>query len=88
MAVNQSQVDHILSSASADDPEVKMQNLQDEVDLLKKSVKKLLIDLRERMNHLRRPLQLSLCLKKQLKLKNHQFLNRLLLKSLRRYRKS
>ncbi|MEA2034193.1 MAG: hypothetical protein U9N40_01670 [Euryarchaeota archaeon] len=55
MAVNQSQVDNILSSASADDPEVKMQNLQDEVDLLKKSVKKLLIDLRERMNEIENP---------------------------------
>ncbi len=55
MAVNQSQVDHILSTASADDPEVKLQNLQDEVDLLKKSVKKLLIDLRERMNEMDNP---------------------------------
>jgi hypothetical protein len=59
MAVNQSQVDHILSTASADDPEVKLQNLQDEVDLLKKSVKKLLIDLRERMNELDNPFILS-----------------------------
>ncbi|WOF15623.1 hypothetical protein F1737_02435 [Methanoplanus sp. FWC-SCC4] len=55
MAINQSQVDHILSSASADDPEVKLQNLQDEVDLLKKSVKKLLIDLRERLNETENP---------------------------------
>jgi hypothetical protein len=59
MAVNQSQVDHILSAASADDPEVKLQNLQDEVDLLKKSVKKLLIDLRERMNEMDNPFILS-----------------------------
>jgi len=55
MVVNQSQVDHIISTASADDPEVKMQNLQDEVDLLKKSVKKLLIDIRERMNEMENP---------------------------------
>lgn len=55
MAVNQSQVDHILTTASADDPEVKLQNLQDEVDLLKKSVKKLLIDLRDRMNEMDNP---------------------------------
>jgi len=59
MVVNQSQVDHILSTASADDPEVKLQNLQDEVDLLKKSVKKLLIDLRERMNELDNPFIMS-----------------------------
>jgi len=55
MAINQSQVDQIISSASADDPEVKMQNLQDEVDLLKKSIKKLLIDIRERMNEMENP---------------------------------
>ena len=55
MAINQSQVDHIISSASADDPEVKLQNLQDEVDLLKKSIKKLLIDIRERMNEMENP---------------------------------
>jgi len=57
--MNQSQVDHIISSASIDDPEVKLQNLQDEVDLLKKSVKKLLIDLRERMNELENPFILA-----------------------------
>jgi hypothetical protein len=55
MAVNQAQVDHILSSASADDPEVKMQKLQDEVDLIKVSIKRLLIDIRERMNELENP---------------------------------
>jgi len=55
MAINQSQVDHIISSASVDDPEVKLQNLQDEVDLLKKSIKKLLIDIRERMNDMENP---------------------------------
>lgn len=57
--MNQSQVDHIISSASVDDPEVKLQNLQDEVDLLKKSVKKLLIDIRERMNELENPFILA-----------------------------
>jgi hypothetical protein len=55
MAVNQAQVDHILSSASADDPEVKVQKLQDEVDLIKVSIKRLLIDIRERMNELENP---------------------------------
>ncbi|MDD1678661.1 MAG: hypothetical protein LUO93_05705 [Methanomicrobiales archaeon] len=55
MAVNQAQVDHILSSASSDDPEVKMQKIQDEVDLIKVSIKRLLIDIRERMNELENP---------------------------------
>lgn len=59
MAINQSQVDHIISAASADDPEVRLQNLQDEVDLLKKSVKKLLIDLRERLNETENPFIVS-----------------------------
>lgn len=59
MAINQSQVDYIISTASADDPEVKLQNLQDEVDLLKKSVKKLLIDLRERLNETENPFIVS-----------------------------
>ncbi len=55
MAVNQSQVDHIISTASADDPEVRLLKLQDEVDLLKTSIKRLLIDIRERMNDLDNP---------------------------------
>ncbi len=56
MAVNQSQVDNILATASADDPEVKLQNLEQEVDLMKKSIKKLLIDIRERLNESDNPL--------------------------------
>ncbi len=59
MAINQAQVDHIISTASADDPEIKMQRLQDEVDLIKKSIKKLLIDIRERMNELENPFVLT-----------------------------
>jgi hypothetical protein len=55
MAINEAQVDHIISTASADDPEVRMQQLQEEVDLIKKSIKKLLIDIRERMNELENP---------------------------------
>ncbi|MDI6719523.1 MAG: hypothetical protein QMD46_07945 [Methanomicrobiales archaeon] len=55
MAVNQAQVDHIISSASADDPEVKLLKLQEEVDLIKTSIKRLLIDIRERMNELENP---------------------------------
>lgn len=56
MAVNQAQVDHIISSASADDPEVKLLKLQDEVELIKTSIKRLLIDIREKMNDLENPI--------------------------------
>jgi hypothetical protein len=55
MAVNQAQVDHIISTASADDPEVRLLKLQDEVELLKTSIKRLLIDIRERMNDIDNP---------------------------------
>jgi len=55
MAVNQAQVDHIISTASADDPEVKLLKLQDEVELLKTSIKRILIDIRERMNDMENP---------------------------------
>lgn len=56
MAVNQSQVDHIIASASSDDPEVKLLKIQDEVELIKTSIKRLLIDIRERMNDLENPI--------------------------------
>jgi hypothetical protein len=59
MAVNQAQVDHILSTASADDPEVRLLKLQDEVELLKTSIKRLLIDIRERMNDKENPFNMS-----------------------------
>ena len=58
MAVNQSQVDHIIIAASEDDPEVKLQNLEREVDLIKTSIKRLLMDIRERMNELENPFTL------------------------------
>lgn len=58
MAVNQSQVDHIITAASEDDPEVKLQNLEREVDLIKTSIKRLLMDIRERMNELENPFNL------------------------------
>ena len=58
MAVNQSQVDHIITAASEDDPEVKLQNLEREVDLIKTSIKRLLMDIRERMNELENPFTL------------------------------
>jgi hypothetical protein len=58
MGVNQSQVDHIITAASEDDPEVKLQNLEREVDLIKTSIKRLLMDIRERMNELENPFTL------------------------------
>ncbi len=60
MAVSQSQVDHIIASASSDDPEVKLLQLQDEVELIKTSIKRLLIDIRERMNDLENPIVSSM----------------------------
>jgi len=59
MSVNQSQVDQILGAATADDPEAKLENLEREVDVLKASVKKLLIDIRERMNEMENPFTLG-----------------------------
>jgi hypothetical protein len=59
MAVNQSQVDHIITAASEDDPEVKLQNLEREVDLIKTSIKRLLMDIRERMNELENPFTIT-----------------------------
>ncbi len=59
MAVNQSQVDHIITAASEDDPEVKLQNLEREVDLIKTSIKRLLMDIRERMNEMENPLNIT-----------------------------
>jgi archaellum component FlaD/FlaE len=58
MADNQSPVDHIITAASEDDPEVKLQNLEREVDLIKTSIKRLLIDIRERMNEMENPFTL------------------------------
>ncbi|OPY35394.1 MAG: hypothetical protein A4E35_02457 [Methanoregula sp. PtaU1.Bin051] len=60
MAVNQAQVDHIITAASEDDPEVKMQNLEREVDLIKTSIKRLLMDIRERMNELENPFTIAI----------------------------
>jgi len=60
MAVSQSQVDQIIASASSDDPEVKLLQLQDEVDLIKTSIKRLLIDIRERLNDLENPIVSSM----------------------------
>jgi hypothetical protein len=48
MAMDQTQVDTI--AGAADDPDLKLKNLEQEVDLIKTSIKRLIIDIRERMN--------------------------------------
>ena len=58
MAVNPAQADPVRTAASEDDPEVKLQNLEREVDLIKTSIKRLLVDIRERMNELENPFTL------------------------------
>ncbi|MFA6332663.1 MAG: hypothetical protein WCX22_06925, partial [Methanoregula sp.] len=55
MAVNQIQVDDIISAASVEDPAVRLQSLEREVDLLKISIKHILMDIRERMNEMENP---------------------------------
>jgi len=55
MAIDQVQIDKILGGASSEDPEVRLDNLEKEVDFIKTSIKRLLIDLRERMNELDNP---------------------------------
>jgi hypothetical protein len=59
MVFGQAQVDQIISTASADDPEVKLANLEREVDLIKTSIKRLLMDIRERMNELENPFTIA-----------------------------
>jgi hypothetical protein len=59
MAVHQSQVDIDITSSPEDDLEIKLQNLEREVDLIKTSIKRLLIDIRERMNELENPFTLE-----------------------------
>lgn len=56
MAVNPPHVDKIVASASSDDTEVKLLKLHEEVELIKTSIKRLLIDIRERMNDLENPI--------------------------------
>jgi len=49
MALDQTQIDTCISAGSEDDPDFKLKNLEQEVDLIKTSIKRLLIDIRERM---------------------------------------
>jgi hypothetical protein len=58
MATGQDRVADIISTASEDDPAVKLQNLEREVNLIKTSIKRLLMDIRERLNELENPFTL------------------------------
>lgn len=55
VGVDQAQIDKILSGVSSDDPEARLDALEKELDFVKTSIKRLLIDLRERMNELDNP---------------------------------
>jgi hypothetical protein len=55
MAANPSQGDQVVAHSLPEDQEVKIQNLEREVDLLKTSIKRLLMDIRERMNEMENP---------------------------------
>ena len=58
MTVSKTRVNEILYAASADDPAVRLQNLEREVDLVRITIKRILMDIRERMNELENPLVL------------------------------
>ncbi len=55
--VDQAVVDEILASAEADTPEGRLEKLEKEIELLKGSIKRLLLDIRETMNNLENPFQ-------------------------------
>ncbi len=55
MAVNQAQGANKPATAPASNEDERLLKLQDDVDLIKASIKKLLIDIRERMNELENP---------------------------------
>lgn len=55
VGVDQAQIDKILAGASSEDPEARLDALEKELDFVKTSIKRLLIDLRERMNELDNP---------------------------------
>ncbi len=55
--LNQELIDKIVAEAEADTPEGKIKKLEEEVNLIKGSIKKLLIDIRETMNNLENPFQ-------------------------------
>lgn len=55
--MDQAAIDEILASAEADTPESRIERLEKEVNILKGSVKKLLLDLRETLNNIENPFQ-------------------------------
>lgn len=55
MAASPAQGDQIVPKSSPEEQDVKIQNLEREVDLLKTSIKRLLMDIRERMNEMENP---------------------------------
>jgi len=57
MEYDQAAIDEILASAEADTPESRLEKLEKEVDILKGSIKKLLLDLRETLNNVENPFQ-------------------------------
>jgi hypothetical protein len=61
--VDQAQIDKILAGVSSDDPEARLDALEKELDFVKTSIKRLLIDLRERLNELDNPFTSSATLR-------------------------
>ncbi|MCX6682225.1 MAG: hypothetical protein NTY71_04490 [Methanoregula sp.] len=55
MAGNPAQADHTIPEVPEDSTDLRIQNLEREVDLIKTSIKRLLMDIRERMNELENP---------------------------------
>lgn len=56
MVTDDDQADSMMMAGSDDDPAVKLKNLEMEVDLIKTSIKRLLLDLRERLSEFQNPL--------------------------------
>ncbi len=55
--LDQNAIDEIISKAEADSPESRLNKLEKELDILKGSIKKLLLDIRETLNNLDNPFQ-------------------------------
>ena len=55
--LDQNAIDEIISKAEADSPESRLNKLEKELDILKGSIKKLLLDIRETLNNLENPFQ-------------------------------
>ena len=55
--LDQNSIDEIISKAEADSPESRLNKLEKELDILKGSIKKLLLDIRETLNNLDNPFQ-------------------------------